>query len=178
MSDTTSVLQVKTAINNIKNNIPDNYKYYVRSVGSLADSLEHYNKYLLGYEKRIIESLLPAEMMRNKKQFKGWAQERALYFEIIYPNDTIRFSDSSKNYIVIKFLIPVDEVYCIEIQLSSEKYLVATYDYFPRGNYNKLSIPDLDKINPVKGEVGIFLKQDTTSIYPSFYRKELFFKKQ
>jgi len=173
LSDTTSNSQLKRMADDIKKNIPDNYKHYVRFVGSMVDSLEIYQKKLAGYERRITKSLMPNQTLRKKYPVEGWTAERALFFEIIDPIDSLKPTKGTPTYVLVKLKISPEEVYCLQIRLASEKFTLGIYSYQPQGIYNKLEIPEINIQHASTAHVGIYLKEDTLERFPRFYRKEV-----
>lgn len=173
LSDTTTNSDIQDAAQFIQNEIPKDYKFYVHSIGSIADTMEYYERKLKEYEKRIVSSTQPNQLLTTIWSRKGHIAEKPLFFEFLGPSGTIRIAENKPVQIPIKLKIPSEDVYCFSVRILSNRYLLAQYDYLPQGIYNKLEIIDIPSKDTLAVEVGIFLKIDTLNQYPRFFRKEI-----
>ncbi len=173
LSDTTTNLDVQDVAKLIQSEIPKDYKFYVRSVGSIADTMEYYEKKLKEYEKRIMSSIRPNQLLTKIYPRKGFIAEKPIFFELLGPSGVIRLTKNKPVHIPIKLKIPSEDIYCFSVRILSDRYLLAQYDYLPQGVYNKLEIIDIPSKDTLTVEVGIFLKTDTLNEYPRFFRKEI-----
>lgn len=174
LSNTTSSKETQDLIKYIQSKIPGNYRSYVRSIGKLADSLVLYEKKLRRYERKIAESLLPNKpCIRSPFTWKGHTVEEGWLFEFLEPVKTIKVEKNIPSYLPIKLNIPFEVVYCFHVRLMKENIIVGTYDYFPQGTYNKLTIQGRDTKDTLIAYVGIFLKEDIKKQYPTFYNKQI-----
>ena len=176
LSTNPSLTETKQALNDIKSNILKSQISYIKSLGSMADTMEIYSKKLQEYENRIIKLILPNKPI-IKEIHKGAyiLKKETVLFDILKSKKIINLSQEYPTYVLVKLNISFKDVHYFEIQLIKNRHLIACYNYLPQGVYNKLEIPamELSDVTNLIAYIGIYLKKDSLKSIPIYYCKEV-----